>query len=251
MKRRHSLQSESIMLKSNMYKFILVFCTEYLMNRTTLIAGLSATLAISVIAFSLGGGGTAIAQAAEDFLGIDNAVVSTDSSELERVRVFAGSAIPTDGSGGAFGYGIITGAGLEAIAVTTTHGGVLDSVAQADASDASFHNHYVALHDLEDDAKCPGLEVRDITFQEPGDVDIRNTRAIVEDVPYYFAGTHSLSGANISFQADSSVGAVVSFTINPVDGDGNTSVTDIQAVCINDVAATDNLYVLPEFWTYR
>lgn len=33
---------------------------------------------------------------------------------------YTGADVPTDGSGGAFGYGVITGAGLEAIVVTTT-----------------------------------------------------------------------------------------------------------------------------------
>ena len=107
------------------------------------------------------------------------------------------------------------------------------------------------MQQLDDDAKCPGLEVRDITFQEPGDVDIRNTRAIIEDVPYYFAGTHSLTGDFVSFNADPNVGQIVSFTINPVDGSGNTSVTDIQAVCINDVTPAGEIYTLPDYWQYR
>lgn len=221
------------------------------MTRTTLIAGLVTATAITGIVFSIGSGGTAVAQVNDDFLNIASAIVIADSSELEQVRVFTDGEIPTDGSGGAFGYGIISNAGLEAIVVTTTHKGVKDSVAQVDANDASFHNHYVALQQLDNDAKCPGLEIRDITFQEPGDVDIRNTRAIVEDTPYYFAGTHSLTGEHISFNADPDVGQVVSFTINPVDGNGNTSVTDIQAVCINDVSPVENLYVLPDYWRYR
>ena len=222
-----------------------------LMTKTTLIASLGAIFAVSGAILLLGGGGMAIAQSVDDFLNIISATVIADSSELEKVRIFTGGEIPTDGSGGAFGYGIISDAGLEAIAVTTTHKGVLDSVAQVDANDGSFHNHYVALHQLDEDAKCPGLEVRDITFQEPGDVEIRNTRAIVEDVPYYFAGTHSLTGDNISFNADPNVGQVVSFTINPVDGDGNTNASDIQAVCINDVAPAGKMYTLPDYWRYR
>ena len=86
---------------------------------------------------------------------------------------------------------------------------------------------------------CPGLEVRDITWQAPGDVEIKNKKAIMEDVPYYFAGTHSLSGDNISFLADGNIGNVVSFTIAPVfNGLG-----EIDAVCINDVVATTDLKV--------
>lgn len=60
--------------------------------------------------------------------------------------------------------GVISGAGLDAIIVTTTHAGVYDSEAQVDKDDPSFHNHYVALEDLPDDAKYPGPQVRDISF---------------------------------------------------------------------------------------
>lgn len=193
--------------------------------------------------------GESSAAAHELFLHLSRADITTDSSELEKVRITTGAQIPTDGSGGAFGYGVISSAGLDAIVVTTTHKGVLDSVAQEDADDASFHNHYVALHDRPDDRKCPGLEVKDISFQEPGDVEIVNERAIMEDLPYYFGATHSLSGENISFQADSQIDSVVSFTINPVDATGRTSTTDIKAVCINDVQAASDLLVIPtHYW---
>ena len=180
------------------------------------------------------------------FSDINKAVVITDSSEFEKIRVYTGADVPTDGSGGAFGYGVITSAGLDAIIVTTTHAGVKDSVAQADANDPVFHNHYVALEDLADDATCPGLQVRDISFQEPGDVAVSSYSVVMEDTPYYFGGTHSLSGDHISFNANAEVGSVVSFTINPVDSDGNTSLTDIAAVCINDVkfASEDHVTVI-------
>ena len=49
------------------------------------------------------------------------------------------ASIPEDGSGGAFGYGIITGTGV--VIVTT-----LDSEAQnGNANNPVFHNHYVKL----------------------------------------------------------------------------------------------------------
>ncbi len=90
---------------------------------------------------------------------------------------------------------------------------------------------------------CPGLEVRDITFQEPGDVDIDNKKANMEDVPYYFAGTHSLTGANISFLADENVARAVSFTIAPAFNGGGGGGGGIDAVCINDVADASKLEV--------
>ena len=185
------------------------------------------------------------------FIDINKAVIITDSSEFEKIRVYTGYDVPTDGSGGAFGYGVITSAGLSAIIVTTTHAGVLDSVAQADADDPVFHNHYVALENLPDDPACPGLQVVDISFQEPGDVDVSGHGVVMEDTPYYFGGTHSLTEAHISFQANEGIENVVSFGIDPVDADGNTSTTDIAAVCINDVkfAGDDHVTVIPaSYW---
>lgn len=88
--------------------------------------------------------------------------------------------IPTDGTGGAFGYGYVSSAGLEAVAVTTTHGGIQDSEAQTDAIDPVFHNHYVALRDDMSpnwSGLCTELEIEGITFQEPGDVDIWKKKA--------------------------------------------------------------------------
>lgn len=210
------------------------------MTKTILAISIAAILTIAAFALPIG-----VADAVGDFLDVKRTHVITDSSEFEKAGFFTEAKVSTDGSDGAFGYGIISGAGLEAIAVTTTHGGVLDSVAQADAADPVFHNHYVALHDSQSvgTTYCPGLEIRDITFEEPGDVDVKNKRVVMEDVPYYFAGTHSLSGANISFLADENVGNAVSFTIDPVDSTGNTNPNDIQAVCINDVAFVENLRV--------
>ncbi len=220
-------------------------CTSSMTQTNTkkiLTISLATIFGIAMIASPIG------VDAMGSFLDVKNAKIVTDSSELEKAKFKAKANIPTDGTGGAFGYGVITGAGLEAIVVTTTHGGVLDSEVQADASDPVFHNHYVALQDSQDPdpeigtGLCPGLEVRDITWQQPGDVQVSGKKAIMEDTPYYFAGTHSLSGDTISFLADENVGAAVSFTIAPVFNEEN----GIDAVCINDVAPAEKLKVTSE-----
>ena len=69
----------------------------------------------------------ALAQALESFLLIEKAEVSANG-ELE-ATLFTEGVIPTDGSEGAFGYGILTNDG-DAILVSTTHAGVLDSEEQ-------------------------------------------------------------------------------------------------------------------------
>ena len=204
---------------------------------------LSAVFAIGMLSMPLG-----IADAMGSFLDVKKTTVLTDSSEVEKAIFNTKAKIPTDGSGGAFGYGYITTDperaedGETVVAVTTTHGGVPDSEAQENAADPVWHNHYVALVQLDEDDKCPGLEVKDITFEEPGDVDVKNKIASMEDVPYYFAGTHSLSMDPITFDTEGDIIAAVSFTIDPVDSNGDTIVDlgDLAAVCINDVAAVDS-----------
>ena len=177
----------------------------------------------------------AIAASLPKFLTITEAEVEVNEDSLE-ADLETKKTVPTDGSGGAFGYGVITDSGLSAIIVTTTHAGVQDSEAQSGPSDPVMHNHYVALTDS--DANCPGLAVQDITFEEPGDVVVSGKNVKIEDVPLSFTGTHSLTGAEISFDLDPNVGAAVSFTLAPVFDN-----EDIVAVCVNDVQAAQNLEV--------
>ena len=168
--------------------------------------------------------------------------VKSDDNEL-KAKIHADADIPKDGTGGAFGYGIITDTGLEAILVTTTHAGVQDSIEQDGASDAEWHNHYVSLIDstTEGTGYCPGLEVENITWDAPGDVWVNADKAVF-DGPKTFESTHSLSGADLEFEAGDIIGLVVSFTIDPVDDSGATitDIADLASVCINDVQEADS-----------
>lgn len=193
------------------------------MTRTILLGTTIAAVAVMMLASPI------LADAVSSFFAVAKADKKTidatiiSSEEIEEV--------------GAYGYGVITSAGLDGILVTTTHGGIQDSAAQTDAFDASFHNHYVALTDngnIKD--ACPGLEVVDITWDAPGDVIVLDNVAVF-DGPAKFKSTHSLTGEKLKFKTHGPVGAVVSFTIDPVDADGDTieDVADLAAVCINDV----------------
>lgn len=143
---------------------------------------------------------------------------------------------------GAYGYAVVTDAELDSILITATHGGVLDSAAQTDASDASFHNHYVSVQDSQVDGSglCPTLEIKDISWDEPGDVTILDDAAVF-DGPAEFSSTHSLTGDDVTFSNLGPVGSVVSFSITPVDVNGNFSVDPIAAVCIDAVGVADPL----------
>ncbi|HJU95454.1 MAG TPA: hypothetical protein VJ643_05420, partial [Nitrososphaera sp.] len=108
-----------------------------------------------------------LATIAESFLVIERARVSVEDNELEATLITEGLLIPTDGSEGAFGYGILTDDG-DAILVSTTHAGVLDSEEQSTIEDSIWHNHFVRLGNVE---QCGGDQgVIDITWQSPGEV---------------------------------------------------------------------------------
>src|SRR5438445_13632674 len=93
-------------------------------------ASLVAAFVASVLAFPLAG-------AVGDFLAIKIATTQSETNELEAELVTHG-LIPKDGSGGAFGYGMLPGAGLDGIIVATTHGCVLDSSRQKSAHDPAW-----------------------------------------------------------------------------------------------------------------
>jgi hypothetical protein len=177
----------------------------------------------------------ALAHTLEGFLIIEKAEVSAND-ELE-ARLITEGVIPTDGSHGAFGYGILTADG-DAILVATTHPGVLDSEEQNYILDPTWHNHLVRLGDVEQCGKNPG--VVDITWQSPGDVTIDDNRATISDVPTdQFEGWHSITGEPLSMTLGKDVSNVVSFRLDPIfdKEDG------LQAVCVTDITPAEDIDV--------
>jgi hypothetical protein len=147
-----------------------------------------------------------------------------------------GLLIPTDGSEGAFGYGILTEDG-DAILVSTTHAGVLDSEEQNYILDPTWHNHFVRLGD--DVAECGEDQgVVDITWQSPGQVEINDNGARISDVPTdEFQGWHSITGEDLSMTLGEDVSNVVSFRLDPVFDEEN----GLQAVCVTDITPAEDV----------
>jgi hypothetical protein len=166
-----------------------------------------------------------LATVAESFLIIESARVTVeDDDELEARLITEGLLIPTDGSEGAFGYGILTEDG-DAILVATTHAGVLDSEEQNYILDPTWHNHFVRLgDDVEQCGEDQG--VVDITWQSPGEVRIDDNIA-------------SISGEELSMTLGQDVSNVVSFKLDPVfdEEDG------LQAVCVTHIKPAENIDV--------
>lgn len=190
-----------------------------------------------------------ISSTVEDFLDVINADVNVKPNDRLDARVETAGDIPEDGSGGAFGYGILTDDG-DAVIAATTHGGVLDSEEQDDASDPIWHNHLVVLETGTDECG-DDFKVDQITFESPGSVNIApSDRALLRNVPtdefeatnVDVPGTEDTPielGGDITLTAGTDVQDVVSFVLEPISDDG-----DIEAICVTDVESADNVEVM-------
>ena len=171
----------------------------------------------------------------EDFLNIRDATIDSDSDEMNAFLETHGH-IPTDGDGGAFGYGILTTEGLDAVVVSTTHAGVLDSEEQEDADDPVWHNHFVTLGTGSD--KCgDDPNVESITFESPGQVNINDNNADLTDIPASFSGTDALSGNDLTIEPGTDVDDVVSFKLSPQFNNDE----ELEAVCVTDIQSAENI----------
>ena len=171
----------------------------------------------------------------DDFLNIREATIDADPDEMSAFLETHG-LIPTNGDGGAFGYGVLTDEGLDAVVVSTTHAGVQDSEEQSNASDPVWHNHYVTLS--QDSDYCGNdSKVESITFESPGQVDIRDDNADLTKLPSSFSGTDALSGADLTIKPGTSVKDVVSFKLAPQFNDNG----ELEAVCVTNLQSAENI----------
>ena len=173
-----------------------------------------------MVGSSTSGSSNAVPQASEDYLDIDKAVVAKAANKVQAVLQSHGH-IPTNGDGGAFGYGILTTQGLNAIMVSTTHKGVLDSEDQRNKNDPRWHNHYVSLA-VNPVGPCgTNPAVTSITFQSPGEVVVSKDRAVMSNLPAKFTGTNALNGNPLTLNPGTNVQDVVSFVPDPIFGTNN------------------------------
>ena len=178
-----------------------------------------------------------LATTIESFLVIESAEVNVDDDELEAELTTEGM-IPTNETEGALGYGILTEDG-DAILVSTTHAGVLDSEEQNYILDPTWHNHFVTLdEDVEQCGTDPGVE--NITWQSPGEVEIDDNNAEISEVPTdEFEGWHSITGEELSMTLGEDVSDVVSFRLDPVFDEE----TGLEAVCVTDITPAEDIDV--------
>ncbi|MDQ4014664.1 MAG: hypothetical protein M3136_02750 [Thermoproteota archaeon] len=173
--------------------------------------------------------------AGESFLTIERAIVSIDGDddELTTELDVEGLLIPTNGTEGAFGYGILTDEG-DTILIAHTHTRVLDSEAQRFIEDPIWHNHFVKLGDVEQCGEDQG--VVDITWQSPGEVGIDDNIATISGIPTdEFEGWDSITGEPLSMTLGEGVSEVISFKLDPVfdEEDG------LESVCVTHIRSAE------------
>jgi parallel beta-helix repeat protein len=134
-----------------------------------------------------------------------NAETEDGSSELN-VKIRTDGPVPLDGSGGAFGYAVLTG-GFNNVLVLVTHLGIDDSEFEDPVT--GFHTHVLDL--MSATGSCGGFDA-EVDFAaslanpafDPGyRFKVRGREASIRDVP-------------ASDLADAGVETVASFTITPV-----------------------------------
>jgi hypothetical protein len=174
--------------------------------------------------------------AGESFLTIERAIVSIDGDDDDELTTeldVEGLLIPTNGTEGAFGYGILTDEG-DTILIAHTHTRVLDSEAQRFIEDPIWHNHFVKLGDVEQCGEDQG--VVDITWQSPGEVGIDDNIATISGIPTdEFEGWDSITGEPLSMTLGEDVSEVISFKLDPVfdEEDG------LEAVCVTHIRSAE------------
>jgi hypothetical protein len=173
------------------------------------------------------------ASTAESFLTIERAnVLTNDDDDFTIELTVEGLLIPTNGTEGTFGYGVLMDEG-DTILVTHTHPGILDSEAQSFIEDPVWHNHFVKLGDVEQCEEDQGII--DITWQSPGVVTIDDNAARINDVPTdEFEGWDSITGEPLSMMLGEDVANVISFKLDPVFGENG-----LEAVCVTDIRSAE------------
>jgi hypothetical protein len=173
------------------------------------------------------------ASTAESFLTIERAnVLTNDDDDFTIELTVEGLLIPTNGTEGTFGYGVLMDEG-DTILVTHTHPGILDSEAQSFIEDPIWHNHFVKLGDVEQCEEDQGII--DITWQSPGVVTIDDNAARISDVPTdEFEGWDSITGEPLSMMLGEDVANVISFKLDPVFGENG-----LEAVCVTDIRSAE------------
>ena len=172
----------------------------------------------------------------DQFLDIKNADIGIKGDVIKKIFIETRDEIPTDGSAGAFGYGVVLSDG-KAI-VTTTHAGVLDSELQLNIRDPVWHNHFVQL--ANNTACVSDTSVGDLSFESPGEVIVQDNIALLKKLPASAIGQFT----NSTITPGSDIQTVASFKLQPLlDLRLLPEENPLVAVCVEDIQSVDPKYV--------
>jgi hypothetical protein len=189
-----------------------------------------------------------LVSALSDLLKLDRALVLKTPKGLYAALIAHG-IIPKDGSGGAFGYGLLTAKGgsvqTDAVIVTTTHAGVLDSSVQKNKNDPVWHNHFVSLITPPAESPCVDdeapFQVDQITFNQPGRVIVEKQLAFMQNIPREFSSPDALNpDGPITLRPGNDVRQAVAFELVP-----KFSGQNLEAVCVTNVTPAERINVFP------
>ena len=213
------------------------------MSNTPTMFGMIALFAVGMI-FSSPLAASAVVSYPDDngnFLELKKAIIDIQSDPegdvITDIVFKTRGDIPQDGSGGNFGYGVVTLVnGTLNVIATTSHPelGIVDSELQEDEFDPVFHNHYVALGT--DEANCDdNPAVSDLSFESPGELIVKGNTAILKNLPPSALGqldpdlTNGTDVDVITPGAD--IRLVASFLLKSVFNQQGV----IQAVCVTEI----------------
>ena len=173
----------------------------------------------------------------DQFLDIKNADIGIKGDVIKKIFLETRDEIPTDGSAGAFGYGVVLSD--DKAIVTTTHAGVLDSELQFNnIRDPVWHNHFVQL--AENTACVSGKAVGDLSFESPGEVIVQDNIALLKKLPASAIGQFT----NNTITPGSDIQIVASFKLQPLlDLTLLPEENPLVAVCVEDIQSVDPKYV--------
>jgi len=176
---------------------------------------------------------TTVLAASPGYLTIKRAIVS--SGALDALLQTNGN-IPKDGSGGAFGYGIMTKAGDNAVIVATTNDNMRDSTTQGSGSGPIWHNNFARLAVVPGGLCGSDKQITAITFEQPGIVSVKGSEVSIASVPSSFTGTDSITGNPLTISPGNNVQKVVSFVLDP-----KPSIQDLKAVCVKNMTPAEQV----------
>jgi hypothetical protein len=191
------------------------------------------------------------------FLDIKNAKIGVHDDIIKKIFFETRGEIPEDGSEGSFGYGVVTLVDSTfTVIATTSHEGLYDSelqLAEGNIYSPVFHNHYVELtaSDKCEDAVgpaapgLPGLEIAELTFESPGEVNIIDNKAILTNLPE--SANTLLVHPNGDITPGSDIQLVASFRLVQLNDIVDPLQDPFQGVCIADAQPAENVKIFDLF----